>query len=207
MAFLNKAIRSFGEDFVLKYIKTFYETYKAPLVSVGSGLGQIEWMALGRNSRMTIICVDPEPQSYHVNSSDVKPFMTPDYSYVDDLCVTRPNIIGNCVLFLNWCDPNDSSYDMEAVEQLKPIAILAIIESFGGSNGAAGGEKFHNWLRSENNGYKEVHFSSLSPMEGEDDCLNISIEWLQKEGLEEIEVGLPIIVHSHIKHEQVCCIS
>jgi hypothetical protein len=207
MAFLNKAIRSFGEEFILKYIKSFYETYEIPMVCVGCGLGQIEKMAMDKNPRMHIICVDPYPQSYHSESLDVKPFTVPDYAYVNDLCITRPNIIGNCVIFLNWCNPNGSDYDMEAIELLKPLAILAIIESFEDSNGAAGGERFHKWLRSENNDYKEVCFSNLVPMSGEDDCLDISIEWIQRDDLEDIEIDIPMIVHSKIRHNPVCTIS
>jgi hypothetical protein len=55
----------------------------------------------------------------------------------------RPEIVGNCCVFLNWCDPNDSDYDAEAVDLLRPCGIVAVIERFGGGNGAAGGKRFH----------------------------------------------------------------
>lgn len=146
----NKAIKHFGVDKILSTIHGFYsDNPDTPIVSVGSGLAQIEFEAKQKMPSIEWICVDPNPMSF--NNYVCVPFIEPHYRMTNNLINERPNLIGNCCLFLNWCEPNESTYDFEAIRVLKPKGILAIFEQLG----AAGGEKFHEWLETQSS-YKEV---------------------------------------------------
>jgi hypothetical protein len=146
--FMNKGIRALGKGQVVDLLKRFGDCYSVPIVSVGSGMGAIE--SVVPDVKGGWVCVDPDWKSYakqfvHEGLAEKYwiPFTAPKYSLVKQLVEARPEIVGNCCVFLNWCDPNESDYDIEAVELLKPLGIMAVIERFGKSNGAAGGERFH----------------------------------------------------------------
>jgi hypothetical protein len=144
-AYLNRGIRSLGHDLVLTYVQHLADSYDdCPIVSLGSGMGAIESM-FPADVAPRLIYVDPDYGVYRYdepNGSGMA-FRTPDFDTVRDLVATRPEIVGACVLFLDWCHPNASDIDMEAVELLRPRGILAIIERLGTRNGYAGGERFH----------------------------------------------------------------
>jgi hypothetical protein len=147
----------------------FLSNYKnLPLVSIGSGNGLFEKLILKKNESTQIICIDPNPKSY--SKIDVQ--LNPDYSYDIQLTTEKPDIINNCVLLLNWCCPNNSSYDYDAIINIKPVAFICIYETFMGSNGAAGGERFYGYIRNTKN-YKLIH-STIGMDSG------LLIEWYQK---------------------------
>jgi len=159
---MNRAIKSFGEDVVIEHIHEFYQAYKLPIVSVGSGTGKIESMAKQKYPEIEWICVDPMPGTF---LSDQTIYIRPDYDYVDTLIEDNPEIIGSCVVFLNWCYPN-LDYDYEAIEKLSLLGILTIYayefeqDSDDKHPSIAGGEKFINWLN-EQSSYETIHESRL----------------------------------------------
>jgi hypothetical protein len=115
-------------------------------------------------------------------------------------------------LFLNWCEPNESTYDYEAIIKLKPIAVLSIYEIFGGQNGAAGGEMFYNWTN-DNSDYhlKEDYYLYADEFHADDDeLMNIRIGWWQSLKLNDIDdsiiTGFPCLYSGNHKI-QSCCIS
>lgn len=140
---MNKAIQAFGEEVVLQWVRQVeLATPDLRWISVGSGNGALE-AKIGN-----VICVDPDPLSYNSDglSSGLKePYCAPSYAYLDQLLAADPSVIGACRLLLNWCPPNDSDFDYQAIQALKPVAVLSIYERFAGGNGAAGGRKFHEW--------------------------------------------------------------
>ena len=146
---MNKGVRAIGKERVVKLLRHFGNGYSVPIVSVGSGMGAIESMA--SDVKGGWVCVDPDWKSYHTGQvvheglaeEHRKPFIVPEYPLVKQLVKARPEIVGNCCVFLNWCDPNESDYDAEAVDLLRPIGIMTVMERFGESYGAAGGERFH----------------------------------------------------------------
>lgn len=69
--------------------------------------------------------MDPAPESYRPYSRDGK-YLSVDFPLVRDLVAARPEIVGNCVLFLCWPAVNDSVYDYEAVTMLKPLAAVVV---------------------------------------------------------------------------------
>lgn len=143
--YVNKGIMSFGIELVQKRLLDEQKRFSyVPMISVGSGMGGFESLTPNINW----ILVDPDPMSYEYKNSDImdKPIRDPDYKYVKDLLADKPHIKGNCTLFLNWCDPNYSMYDYEAVIQLQPLMIFTIVEIYMGHCGAAGGELFHDFV-------------------------------------------------------------
>jgi hypothetical protein len=180
----NKGIKSFGHNEVVQILRDFYYKYSAnnqfKIISIGSGSGSIE-----HYSKLDWILVDPNPSSFHNNNQEVI-LLQPHFSYVDELIENNPSIVGNCLLFLNWCDPNDSEYDYEAIIKLKPIAIMSIYETFEAGPGGAGGEKFILWTE-ENKDYQLVKHYSLAPYLNDYNCpeINISI-WQNKFENEEL---------------------
>ncbi len=174
----NKGIKSFGHNEVAQILRDFYYKYSVSnqfkIISIGSGSGSIE-----HYSKLDWILVDPNPSSFHNNNQEVI-LLQPHFSYVDELIENNPSIVGNCLLFLNWCDPNDSEYDYEAIIKLKPIAIMSIYETFEYGPGAAGGEKFFLWTE-ENKDYQLVEDYGLSPYYNDMECSEIYMSvWQNK---------------------------
>jgi hypothetical protein len=200
----NKGIQSFGEAKVKQILESFNKRYNLPIVSIGSGSGSIEHYTNNlQSNNIKWILIDPAPVSFHGNL-----VMEPNYSYVDDLINTNPNIIGNCLLFLNWCDPNDSEYDYEAIIKLQPIAICSVYEEYESYNGAAGGEKFFNWTLS-NNDYQIIEQHYLTPHEDDMNNMDIMIKiWQSEKKPFENEEVVVSYTKSLIRHEkETCCIS
>ncbi len=174
----NKGIKSFGHNEVTQILRDFYYNYsdseKFKLVSIGSGSASIE-----HYSKLDCILVDPDPSSFHKNDQSIV-LIKPHFSYVDDLIKNDPSIIGKCLLFLNWCCPNDSEYDYEAIIKLKPIAIMSIYETFEDGSGCAGGGKFFFWTQ-ENTDYQLVEDYGLIPSFDDIDVPDIKISiWQNK---------------------------
>ncbi len=210
----NKGIRSFGDKIVINLINEFSRYYdNINFVSIGSGLGGIEYSSKQLYNNINWICVDPDPNNYHSDKS-ILPFIKPQYNYCDDLIRDKPEIVGNCILFLNWCEPNKSRYDYDAIIALKPLGILTIYELFGNNNGAAGGELFHNYLirnRLEYNMKRSLHLLPYSGNDDEDDdgyeLMDIRITWFNnKLNDKDCEINNIIEHPSLIKHKNNCCI-
>jgi len=156
-------VRRFGIDWSVRHLLEFARAHPGELVSVGSGCASLEWAAFGSDARC--ICVDPK----------VAPGtrLAPLAPSVGELLERRPELVGRATLLCNWCLPNDSAYDMEAVELLKPPAVLALIERFHGSYGAAGGRRFHAFTEEPAaHGYRSAHRTRL---EGDRES---AVEWI-----------------------------
>ncbi len=162
----NQGIKSFGYEKVITIINSIYNRYQIPIISIGSGIGAIEYLANKKyyekyKENMNWICIDidnnpinyPSEAKYYINN----PLMKIDYNSCDKLIEDNPSIIGNCILFLNWCLPNDSTYDYEAIVKLKPKAVLSIYEIFDDNYGCAGGEMFYNWTINSNYNLREMY--------------------------------------------------
>ena len=140
--YVNKCVRSFDVDLVTDIIQRMAETYPGKLiVSIGSGNAALE--AYAQNETTRFICIDPNPLSYSPGPLHIEP----DYDNVENLIKSRPDLVENCLLLLNWCDPNESSYDYDAIQALKPLAILSLYEVCYGGNGAAGSKLFYDWTQ------------------------------------------------------------
>ena len=198
----NKGIHSLGEEVVLAYISGVDVTYGGiPMVSVGSGMAAIESVIPSVNW----VLVDPDPTSFphECKENGMEPFMKPHFPYVKDLVASRPDIVGNCCLFLNWCDPNYSDYDSEAVELLKPKGIISIVEKFMKSNGAAGGLGFHRILDNaerRDGDYTVMAMTKLVPHPDSARVMDIRIVWLDRKGgfMNQPMIVLPEFVQSKI---------
>lgn len=143
--YCSNGIEGLGVKNVLKYLQALDNYGKSinennVIVSVGSGIGFIEFLA-EKLFKIKFICVDPHPSNFYKGHSialnDITIFRKPDYNYVDDLIKERPDIIGNCSLFLNWTWPEEN-YDMDAFDKLNPHSMTSIY----GPNRAAGGPIF-----------------------------------------------------------------
>jgi hypothetical protein len=210
----NLGIKSFGFENVVDIISSFYNKYKLPVVSIGSGTGVIEYLAKKKNEEINWICIDndtnmnfPTCAKQYIN----EPLMNINYLSIDKLIETNPSIVDNCVLFLNWCLPNASTYDFEAIIKLKPIAVLSIYEKFDGSSGAAGGEMFYHWTQHNNDYHLKEEYSLYADKyhRDDDEIMDIRISWWQSISLNDIDdlitKGFPCIYHGNRKSQ--CVIS
>jgi hypothetical protein len=160
----NKGVGAFGLDTVLKNVEAFvrvsyparqdvtsdgapiaFHAGRKPLISIGSGNAHLEKLIQDQFG-VEIICVDPDPSAFN-QAPPVPIAITPHFPRVSDLIESRPDLVGDCTLLLNWCPPNTSEFDYAAIIALKPLGFLAIFESFLGENGAAGGHSFFELVR------------------------------------------------------------
>ena len=214
--FYNKGLRSFGAALVTEYLSTMLGVYgkDTPVVSVGSGMGAYEYV----HPEFNWVMVDPDPTSFafayssEAEESVIDPFRSPDYRYVSDAIREKPALVRNCIVFLNWCDPELSTYDYDAIRDLEPMGVLAIVEKFAGGNGAAGSFYFHNLLdhsaRSEGQ-YRLRMQCKLKPMVTGAYCMDMRLAWLTRADLDTTaELELPRLVCSKINHNPAheCCV-
>jgi hypothetical protein len=211
----NMCIQSYGIEESIKIVATFCLSYTdggrpPPIISVGSGTAELEYLVqTATSNKIEWICVDPNPTSFILQGKKI--FIEPAYKYVDDLVRSRPDVVGKCLLFLNWCSPGNSEYDMEAVKLLQPAAILTTIDFHNGGAGAAGGFLFHSFLKSKSYNtmfstklyYKPLTPGSVIDIEGETIALKpyeLKFIWLQNPKLYMNKVSLPTTYESKILH-------
>ncbi len=131
-----------SKDTINEYLDTAFMKYgeDKKIISVGSGHADTEFSFMERNKK-EIICVDPFPYSHGSFGSVL---VKPKYDYVDDLIKNEPDVVGNCHLLLIWPLPCDSTYDIDAIEKLKPLSIVVIYDP----TGSSGGTEFlyYKWL-------------------------------------------------------------
>ena len=209
----NLGIKSFGYKNVIDIINSFYNNYKLPFVSIGSGIGAIEFLAKKQHEDIEWICIDNQENPIDFppsakNNID-KPLMNIDYLSIDELINKNNSIVNNCIIFLNWCLPNDSCYDFEAIIKLKPIAVLSIYEDFDGISGAAGGEMFYNWIQNNNDYHlKEKNYLYADKYHADDDeIMDVRISWWQLNNVDADDLiikGFPCVYQGN--HKSQCCI-
>ncbi len=213
--FFNVGIKSFGYENVVNIISSFYNKYELPIVSMGSGIGIIEYLSKQKNDNIEWICIDIDdnPLNFPSNANKYinQPFMKVDYNSCDQLISNNNSIVSNCILFLNWCLPNGSTYDFEAIIKLKPIAILSIYEDFDGISGAAGGEMFYHWTQHNTDYHLKEGYSLYADKfhTDDDELMDIRINWWQSIELNDIDDFIrkqfPCLYHGNRKSQ--CCIS
>jgi hypothetical protein len=135
---------------IIIYVQTALSNQPISIVSVGSGNGVLE-RQISNELKTDIICVDPDPESYEKYPTNMSLAMIPQYNNVVSLIKSKPDLIGNCILLIGWSSPNDTTYDLEAIDALKPSRIVLIYET----TGIAGSFSLHKWL----SGIPEVPFS------------------------------------------------
>jgi hypothetical protein len=164
---MSSGLKHVGFDIAESHMEGILKHKPQYIVSVGTGDGVFEKL-LCNNLQINIICVDPAAICNLVPKEFV---MAPHYSYVTDLIERNPKIVGNCVLILNWCEPNSSTYDYEAIQLLIPQQILWIGESLGG----AGGEKFLEFYEETKEGKGDYRL--IDEYIKEDDCFGIYVRY------------------------------
>jgi len=124
-----------------------YHTIGDKLISVGSGYGVLEKHIVNayekQGQNIYIICIDPEPTSYSFKNYPKEPMIHPYCAYVDDYLKQLQSLKSNCdSLLLCWPEPNESTYDLEAIIKLQPAKVFLIYEM----TGTAGSGSLHNWI-------------------------------------------------------------
>ncbi len=194
--YFNKAVQSFGVNLTLTALHTFCSAYpRMQPISVGSGNGILEFCYAKKytESKETILCVDPAPLSFNSDGIDI-PFQAPKYGSVESLLSTNPQLRRNCVLVLNWPNPNESTYDFDAVQALEPCGFFTTLEHWGDSGGA-GGRRFHRFLQSTQD-YILAHRIRLNKSDQD-----ICIEWWHRSDLPALPPhGLPLVVDSMLEN-------
>lgn len=133
--YLSNGVQAVGMDNIAGCVENIPELYEHDWISIGSGNGVVE-KYLDDMFNINIICVDPLPETYL--PAPEKLGKKPIFHDINDLVNSNPKLIESCNLLLNWTYP-DLSYDIEAINILKPKWIIWI----GEKQGAAGGDEFH----------------------------------------------------------------
>jgi hypothetical protein len=159
---LNPGIKyAWGVDFVCRYLDNIMNDNDLPLISIGSGNGYFEHLFVEKypHYKHRVICVDPEPGVWN----DSKVYFEPEYPDLPALLKDRPTLYEQCLMLFNWCLPDESTYDSEALILGKPRAFVVVYEKFEGENGGAGGKLFHSYT--DHFRHKEAlsEFSSYNP--------------------------------------------
>lgn len=138
----NRGINALGLPLLIRYFNTvsLEKEGQQVWISVGSGRGSIEAL-IAERCGLDFICVDPYPNCWQKEVEGVTT-VEPSFPTVEALITERPELKGNCNLFLNWTPPGDR-FDCEALKLLEPNLVMSIIESGGGS----GSLEFIRWLR------------------------------------------------------------
>jgi hypothetical protein len=150
--YLSKGLQHLGMDVALEYMQDIINKNPAYIASIGSGCGAFEKI-LCEKLLTEIICVDPDSNKFIKAPPQFK--MEPSYANVDELINAIPAIVENCAIILNWSSPNGSTFDYDAVQDLKPTHILWI----GDPSGVAGGTtflEFYNECENEETDYRIV---------------------------------------------------
>lgn len=134
---LNKALQEIGIFVLEQYFDVIFSVTSEQVVSIGSGNGHVE-RHIENEFETEILCVDPN----HVKNTNINLYKTSTYDNISHLLETRSDLIGNCTLFINWSTPNASTWDYEAIRDIKPNHILIVFES----TGSAGSKLLHEWL-------------------------------------------------------------
>jgi hypothetical protein len=188
----NKGIESFGKEHVISIINKINKNYNLPFISIGSHIGTIENLT----NIEWINCI-----------SNLKYYINHQLS-IDDLIKNNKSIIGNCILFLNWYESNQSNYDYEAIIKLKPKAVLSIYEVFNNSNGSAGSKEFYEWTKDSSNEYHLREMYKLIPSNNSysDYVMDIRIGLWQHDSIFNDDDAIIIYLESKIEHEKSCYI-
>lgn len=213
---LNKGIKSFGKEFIISMINRVYNNYNLPFISIGSGIGEIEYLAniqFYNKYKQNIEWIFIEKYE-HINCLSSSKYcindllINVDYLMVDNLIKNNQSIIENCILFLNWCDSNQSNYDYEAIIKLKPKAILSIYEVFEDNYGAAGGKEFYEWTIDNSNDYHLKEMYKLVPSDNSynDYVMDIRIGLWQHDSIFDDDDTIITYLESKIEHENNCSI-
>jgi hypothetical protein len=195
---LNPAVQAFGLQVVVALIKRIAEQYPGiPWVSVGCGNAAVE-----SQSGFKWHLVDPAPLSW-LNSHGLRePYLPVNSSSTRELIEKEPALVNNCVLFLNWPLPNDSTYDIEAVQLLNPVAVLSITELWLGGNGGAGSRGLHEWR--QRGEYRMVFDATLVQ---DNRCqMDMRLSWYQRDNSQVLNIELPTVYRSYIPLHEECTI-
>jgi hypothetical protein len=132
---------------------------------------------------------------------------------IDQLINKEPSLIHQCILFLNWCEPNTSNYDIDAIQKLKPLGIISIIEIYQNESGAAGSEKYYEWYchlpscpvgNLEMSPYYRAHTIYLDPYPS-GELTDIRLDWIHcAEKISQLpKINLPQRTVSFCPHREV----
>lgn len=135
----NIAIYIMGLNTVLREIQeVINQNPKSILVSVGSGNGHLEKLIQDKNPELRIVTIDPDPLSfYQEDSQEKKEYRPTDYETIQYLLQKEKKVeLRNSILLLNWPTPpydpcQVGTYDMEAIDKLRPKAVILIGELYG----------------------------------------------------------------------------
>jgi hypothetical protein len=130
---INNGVNRFSIDGFITILHQFCLTYpELYIIVVGSGsaLSEACYLIKYPENAYRFIFVDPNPMSFGAEGQQyTKPFLEPNYSTVRKLIKQKKQLIDNCIVLLNWCDPDNSTYDKESIDLLQPKAFLTLTES------------------------------------------------------------------------------
>jgi hypothetical protein len=198
----SRGVLAFGADVVTDVMTKFIAAHGPTVISVGSGVGGIEH-TISSACTVNWLLVDPSPLSYAKRGVDAIIIMPPTHADISELDRSH---IGTTPLFLNWCLPNDSQYDYDAIVTLNPPAFVTIYEIFNGSNGAAGGEKFFNFINRPGCPYYLTQEWVVVTDTGRAD-LDIRLGWyVRRDLVKDVKQTQVTEVTSKTSLEQACCV-
>lgn len=132
-----------GGVYVLFRVCALAISLSLPIVSVGIGNGGLECFLLSLSPALILYGVDPSPnKGFAEMPAEVyrRLGLKPIAATVAKLLGQKPELVGNCLLLLNWCEPmipESGPYDLEAIKLLKPRVFVTVIERIGAAGSFA----------------------------------------------------------------------
>lgn len=206
---LNKCVRAFGLDNVLQWIQSIHQVYHVPWVSVGCGNAAGKAFFFFKKTHFAVescakeinwrLC-DPEPLSFG-SLGLLEPYAPVQFKNVQELIQQEPTIVGHCVLFLNWPEPNDATYDYEAIQLLQPLAILATTELFLGLHGGGGSKSLFAFRQRE-----EYSLITEATLQRHQHQMDFRLTWWQLPTMPPPTQTLPTKYKALVNNPEPCCI-
>lgn len=165
-----------GQETVVKKTLAFCDSYKLPCVSIGRACEQI------LKEDENVVCIETD-------KADTK-------ESIRGLLEEKPELEGACTLILSWCDDSNSENCYEAIQLLRPAAVLSTFEIvltradkksifFQWLNGT---ESFEYQITGLTNDFTLVSDTRLMPGYLTIDTKNVCILWIQHKTLEKFPI-------------------
>ncbi len=131
--FFSYGTQAFRTERILDVLKCFPDSL--PIVSLGSSNGVLERIIRDALNN-SVVCIEPEFNRFMTVPDELidQLCLRPDHSSIEDYLQTDGK--RDVILFINWPEPNESYYDIDAICRLRPDYLVIIMDPSGISGGA-----------------------------------------------------------------------
>jgi hypothetical protein len=135
----------------------FMAMHADTIVSIGSGCGTVD--NIFKSFWNDFFLVDPHlpHETIYCRKDDNKVILESDFACVTDLITSKPDIVGECGVFIMYPYPSKDAYDLAAIKALNPKVVLISYEY----TGSSGSEQLLEWLINQTDYVHVAEYESL----------------------------------------------